>query len=177
MEAVKFSTLPCCRPYHPSSELRTQEGYYPNISPQQLRAASELLSMVKENGLNMNTDEEDEFLKLLRFLRARKFNVLQAFAMLKNDIEWREQDNRLNLRRETARDILQCDPGEIYKYFPTWIQGNKTMVNSLIRKRKKAKRKRKKRVTYCIFIVVQVVINRADQSHGDSLESLKYGAF
>lgn len=140
----KFSLLPDCRHYHPSSELRTQDGtifyfcllskltkrtiihhvgYYPNISPKQLSAAAELICMIEQHGLNINTDGEEEFLKVLRFLRARKFNVAQAFEMLRSDIEWREQDNRLNLRRETAKEILQCDPSEVYKYFPTWIQG------------------------------------------------------
>jgi hypothetical protein len=119
----RYQQLPHCLPYHPLSELKDREGYYPNISSEQLKATNELMRRIEEESLEFNHDEEDEFLKMLRFLRARKFDVAQSFNMIKEDVKWRSQENRLKLRKETAQEVLQCDLTQIYKYFPTWIQG------------------------------------------------------
>ena len=121
---VKYSTLPSCRSYHPRSELSKLPGYYPNLSPVQLAAASQLSKLVSEENLQFNIDEEDEYLKLLRFLRARKYNVKNAFAMVKDDVRWRCENNRLQLRKESAVDVLACDIHKIYSYFPVWFQGH-----------------------------------------------------
>ena len=118
-----YPELPTCVRYHPESDLGKLPGYYPNISNDQLRAASEVMSLITKERLNFSTDEEDEFLKLLRFLRARKFHVQHTFKMIKEDILWRNEENRLNLVNESARDVLGCDLGKMYSYFPTWIQG------------------------------------------------------
>ena len=52
-----------------------RQGYYPNINGAQLDAAKEVLQIIISENLNFNSDEEWEFLKILRFLRARNFNV------------------------------------------------------------------------------------------------------
>ena len=51
------------------------QGYYPNVNPTQLAAAKEVLQQILSENLYFNTDEEWEFLKILRFLRARNFEV------------------------------------------------------------------------------------------------------
>lgn len=123
LEKSSYDELPTCRPYHPSSELSKMAGYYPNISADQLAAASQVLSAIKTENLNFNTDDEDTFLKILRFLRARKFNVKNAMTMIREDVSWRSQQNRLDLSIESAQDVLDCDIAKIYKYFPVWFQG------------------------------------------------------
>lgn len=120
----KYATIPTCRLYHPHSELNNRSGYYPNISSEQLDAVNELVAMIDEENLKFNHDEEEEFLKLLRFLRARKFNVKQSFQMIQSDVHWRAEENRIHLRRESAGEVLGCDLGKMYSYFPTWIQGH-----------------------------------------------------
>lgn len=120
----KYSTIPICRPYHPQSELNNRSGYYPNISTDQLTAVNELIAQIEEENLYFNHDEEEEFLKLLRFLRARKFNVKQALHLVREDVRWRSEDNRMHLRRESASEVLECDLGKLYTYFPTWIEGH-----------------------------------------------------
>jgi hypothetical protein len=119
----KYPTLPVCALYHSQSDLRDRPGYYPNISSSQLDAANELINHIEKERLQFNIDEEVEFLKLLRFLRARKFNVSQALHMIRDDIAWRQHENRMNLRHETAVEVLGCDVAKLYTYFPTWIQG------------------------------------------------------
>lgn len=99
-------------------------GYYPNISADQLKAVNDLYNLLQKSNLEINIDEENEFFKLLRFLRARKFNVAKSFDLLKNDVEWRQQSNRTNLRNENAVDVLGCPVESVAKYFPAWIQGN-----------------------------------------------------
>ncbi len=121
---AKFPIIPICRPYHPQSELNNRSGYYPCISSEQLAAVNELIALIEEENLHFLHDEEEEFLKLLRFLRARKFNVKQALLMVREDIRWRAEDNRILLRRQTAEDVLGCDLEKMYSFFPTWIQGH-----------------------------------------------------
>lgn len=72
---VNIERLPVCPFYHNESELITKSGCYPNINEVQFEAATKVLQEIKAENLNFNIDEEIEFLKVLRFLRARKFNV------------------------------------------------------------------------------------------------------
>lgn len=90
--------LPRCPRYHELSELRHKEGCvlsfssfiaritltlshlstlgcYPNITADQFERAEKVIQKIKAEKLSFNTDEENEFLKVLRFLRARKFDV------------------------------------------------------------------------------------------------------
>lgn len=84
---------------------------------------NELKQLIVEENLNFDYDEEDDFLKLLRFLRARKFNVKNAFKMIECDLKWREEENRMNLRSESVQDVLNCSLAEFYRFFPAWMQG------------------------------------------------------
>jgi len=120
----KYEKIPECPRYHPNSELNSQPGFYPNISADQLLAVNELIHSIESENLNFNSDDENEFLKLLRFLRARKFNVKNAFKMVENDIKWRAEENRGNLRNEMVHEVLGCNVTEFYNYFPAWIQGH-----------------------------------------------------
>lgn len=99
-------------------------GYYPNISSQQLAAVNEMKRLVDSAQLcSFDNDEELLFLKFLRFLRARKFDVGQAFELFKADVHWRRDGDRWHMKEETAGEILQCDAATLFTYFPTWLQG------------------------------------------------------
>mmetsp|Transcript_4398 Transcript_4398/g.4521 ORF Transcript_4398/g.4521 Transcript_4398/m.4521 type:complete len:308 (+) Transcript_4398:211-1134(+) len=115
--------LPTCPLYHPDSDLRSRSGYYPNINDVQLQAVRDLNELLKESSIDCRDPDEIYFLKLLRFLRARNFNVQKAYEMLVADVGWRNESNRKHLRVETSSEVLQCDPKLIYRYFPAWIQG------------------------------------------------------
>eukprot|EP01038_Epipyxis_sp_PR26KG_P013045 gene13045-17482_t len=129
---VRYTQLPSCVSYHPNSDLNGRTGFYPNISSEQLFAVNELADMLERLNLLplFNDDEEHEFLKLLRFLRARQFNVANAFEMIKEDIIWRTSTissssikNINQLRKCCANDVLNCDLEQFHEYFPAWIQG------------------------------------------------------
>jgi hypothetical protein len=98
-------------------------GYYPNLTPQQVYAASMLKRKCIETHLDLSDENEHEYLKLLRFLRARKFNVDAAFILLYDDIDWRTYKVGLDLKYETAESVLNCDVKKVMKYYPAFIQG------------------------------------------------------
>lgn len=93
------------------------------MSQTHLEAVVALSARIEEEHVFADTGDEVYFFKLLRFLRARKFDVERAFEMIKNDSKWRQEENRSYLSKETAEEVLRCDPLKIYEYFPTWLQG------------------------------------------------------
>jgi hypothetical protein len=126
MIRMKYTSVPDNLPlYHPLSELKDKSGCYPNITNDQLIAVNELLSLLEKDEMlhQFNHDNEIEFFKLLRFLRARKFNIQASYKMIVEDIKWRNEENRLFLQKETAEMVLGCDLSKVFTYFPTWISG------------------------------------------------------
>lgn len=123
MSAMYDASLPECLPYHPLSELRQRSGYFPNISPAQQTSMAKLDELIAGDQLDIVTDEEDLYLKKLRFLRARQFNAQNAFDMIKKDTTMRRDHSRAGLRHESAMDVLQCDLEKVYNFFPSWVQG------------------------------------------------------
>ena len=107
--------------YHPGSALGGRPGYYPNVSTEQQRCVVALRGLIETNALSCFEDEENEYLKMLRFLRARKFDVQKAYTMLAADVAWRS--DKKDLRHSTSADILGCDSAAMYTYFPTWMYG------------------------------------------------------
>ncbi len=141
-----------CRPYHPLSRLRTKPGYYPNLEPQHLLALREFhQSLLSERSdrsgptvlqLQLEHVEGEEILKMLRFLRARNFDVQKSLEMYRKDAAWREstfiteppKDGPLTdlcpihaLPLQSAQEVLQIDDEaklqQFFKFFPTWMQG------------------------------------------------------
>lgn len=110
-------------PLHPKSCLRDRSGYYPNITETQSKALSELLLKIKEDGIELSSDDDIITLKLYRFLRARKFNVQYTHELLVNDIKWRKDNNVDIIRKQSLHSVIPCQPIELYKYLPTWVQG------------------------------------------------------
>eukprot|EP00928_Gymnodinium_smaydae_P006586 TRINITY_DN12336_c0_g2_i1.p1 TRINITY_DN12336_c0_g2~~TRINITY_DN12336_c0_g2_i1.p1 ORF type:complete len:386 (-),score=28.44 TRINITY_DN12336_c0_g2_i1:229-1350(-) len=64
----------------------------------------------------VNVAETEEQM-MLRFLRARKFDVQDAFEMLKSDVEWRRARGVDALARKTEQDVLRARP-EIPTFMP-----------------------------------------------------------
>lgn len=119
----KYSTVPECLLYHSLSELNGREGYFPNISERQLKAINDLINLLQSNNLILFDDGEHEFLKLLRFLRARQFDIQASFEMINSDVSWRHDSGKNTLRNELGKTVLECEPSDVTKYFPTWLQG------------------------------------------------------
>lgn len=83
----------------------------------------DLDKLISTANLDIVTDEENLFLKKLRFLRARSFGPQGAFDMLQKDTTMRRDHSRAGLQHESAYEVLQCDLAAIYSRFPTWVQG------------------------------------------------------
>jgi hypothetical protein len=43
--------------------------------------------------------------------------------MIREDVKWRSENNRLQLNTESAQEVLNCEVHLLYKYFPVWFQG------------------------------------------------------
>ena len=91
--------------YHEKSELQSSEGYYPNLSFKQSTALEELRGLLELSSLDIEREGNDEEyfdLKLLRFLRARSFNVNKAYEMFKEDVEWRVKMELSSFRKQSS---------------------------------------------------------------------------
>ena len=124
LSSVYGESVPVGLPlYHPQSSLKTREGYYPNVSLVQHEAVRCLRGLLEDGSLveRFCHDDENEYLKLLRFLRARKFEVNKAFQLCSADVAWRA--DKLELRNLTSVDVLGCDSLAMYQFFPTWMHG------------------------------------------------------
>jgi hypothetical protein len=109
--------------YHPLSELRNKLGCYPNVTKDHIKAYEELKELIQKAKIDPQVYGENNFNRLFRFLRARKFDPNAAFLMIQKNEKWRKEFAGLDLRLEKAEDILNCDLSKVYDYFPTWIQG------------------------------------------------------
>lgn len=115
-------------PYHPENSKVFEPGYHPHLTDVHKEGLRQIAAMVDADeevrDLFYNQgDSENATLRLLRFLRARKFEPNNSFAMLKKDLLWRRDVVGFKMKCELAQDILKCDLNEIHKYFPCWIQG------------------------------------------------------
>lgn len=117
--ALQFSS------YHPLSGLPTP-GYKGNLSASQQHALEEVRARIVALGLAAQmaaavlAPAEDEDGLLLRFLRARGFDVAKATEMLRADLEWRAEQRVAELAACTEAEVLGCDPAIIAHYLPYW---------------------------------------------------------
>ena len=118
--------------YHPNATVYNRNGYYPNLNTSQEEALLQLKDKIEQTNDKqilpyIEATTEDYDLLLLRFLRARKFNVINSYDLLINDIKWRidEEYNRQHIPYETSYEILspEWSPTDLHQYFPTSLFG------------------------------------------------------
>ena len=112
--------------FAPESVYSAVPGFYGSLTPAQTRVLAELKTHVRDRNLDICTakhprEHVDTF--LLRFLRARKFNLTKAFQMLKDDVEWRKEWRVSELRRQTPEQILGCARHLVDRHLPIWQRG------------------------------------------------------
>lgn len=114
--------------YHPLSGM-PKPGYQGALSADQLAAVDDLRDRMHSRGLvhaldaAAATPAEDQTDVLLRFLRARAFDVEKAAALLEADLRWRQQEQIASLADMSAAEVLGCDPSLIEHYLPSWRGG------------------------------------------------------
>lgn len=128
--AASPANVPVCPTYCSTSSLVGRVGYYGCLTDAQAAKALDIFGKCIKIGMfpvrtaaeQGVVNGEHPFLMVLRFARARNFQVEKAFKMISDDFQWR-QKNREWLSVTDARTILGCDPKEVYHMFPTWFQG------------------------------------------------------
>ena len=116
-------------PYHANNaESQGSFGYLGKLDALQEAALAELRARLADSGTSVAPllcpPAETEAHFLLRFLRARKFNVDAALSMLQDDLAWREQEKIAELNLMSPAEVLGCDPADVVgKYFPYWLHG------------------------------------------------------
>lgn len=66
---------------------------------------------------------ENENCRILRFLRARKFNINETFAMIQEHIACQVAMDYSSLCRMPYTDVLKCDMLLFFEQFPLWFHG------------------------------------------------------
>jgi len=86
------SRAPAPLHFAPTSVYHGVPGYYGALKPAQERVLEQFEQLIAERGLPVDAakhPDEHKTTFLLRFLRARKFSLANAYKMLKNDVDWR----------------------------------------------------------------------------------------
>ena len=114
-------------PYHPESGLEGSPAYYGGLTETQTKALEGIKVKLQEENLLVDrscllspAETVDHF--LLRFLRARSFDVGAAFTMVSNHLKWRKEINLQHLKRMEPEDILGCSEETIFEEIPHWLQ-------------------------------------------------------
>ena len=90
-------------------------GYPGWLSASELASLEELRARVVAEGL-FHPDHVMEDKHLLRFLRARQFDIQKTFKMLAEDLEWRREfENRLIKGEEAPAVVDFCNHGFLYR--------------------------------------------------------------
>ena len=109
--------------YHKNSELRHQAGYYPNLSASQKECILQVKSKLKAANISLKVPREYDNLYILRFLRAKDFDINGTFSLLQQHILWQRKMDYDNLIQETCRNILQCRAELFFDIFPWYFSG------------------------------------------------------
>eukprot|EP00928_Gymnodinium_smaydae_P088881 TRINITY_DN7291_c0_g1_i1.p1 TRINITY_DN7291_c0_g1~~TRINITY_DN7291_c0_g1_i1.p1 ORF type:complete len:467 (-),score=45.25 TRINITY_DN7291_c0_g1_i1:133-1500(-) len=96
--------------YHRLSRYSSIPGYCGNLNDEHVAKLNELEQMAARTLGSLSPwllsagESQEQF--LLRFLRARKFDIPKAFAMLKADVEWRRAQGLRELAHSSDSDVL-----------------------------------------------------------------------
>lgn len=109
-------------PYHPLSDLCGAPGYIGSLSSSEEEKLLKLQLAASQSVGDLSPflipgETEEQF--LLRFMRARGFNVQKALAMLTEDVRWRRETDVATLRSVPAEHVLGCNPAVVHRYIPS----------------------------------------------------------
>jgi len=120
------SRAPAPLHFAPTSVYYGVPGYYGALKPAQERVLEQFEQLIAERGLPVDAakhPDEHKTTFLLRFLRARKFSLANAYKMLKNDVDWRLEVGIAELRKQTPEQILGCPREVIDQHLPIFQRG------------------------------------------------------
>ena len=94
-----------------------KDCYYPNIDKSKLEVVNAVGKKLEDADYWSNfdstkfdnDDDEPVLLKILRFCRAGKWNVERTVAMIKNDVDWRKDNDLFFVRKQYTNSVLDAD--------------------------------------------------------------------
>ena len=119
-------------PYSDVSGLNAAEGYIFSLTLGQERALALLRERLQESGrmsqvkMEVRRPAETVDTFLLRFLRARDFEVEAAYEFLVEDLSWRAKKDVHALKTKTLAEVLGCseeDAATVMEGFPSYQHG------------------------------------------------------
>ena len=109
-------------------------GFYDELNKEQfnaLQAFKEQLRGLTEKKISLNFDEYDD-LYLLRFLRAKKFNVKDAMEMFQNFLKWRKTHKVDDIRKNFVfEEMFKVKPFYPHGYHKTDKMGRPIYIELL----------------------------------------------
>ena len=118
--------------YHAKNwQMRGKDCYYPNIDKSKLEVVNAVRKKLEDADYWSNfdstkfdnDDDEPVLLKILRFCRAGKWNVERTVAMIKNDVDWRKDNDLFFVRKQYTNSVLDADYAtQVFELYPTWLQ-------------------------------------------------------
>ena len=113
-------------PFAPGSVYAGVPGFWGGLTTAQERVLEQFQELIRRRGLPIDAakhPDEHEVTFLLRFLRARKFKAINAYKMLKANVEWRLENGVAELRRQTAEEVLGCPRSVVDEQLPIFQRG------------------------------------------------------
>lgn len=128
----KLSKKISCPAYHINSPLNRQPGYYPNLTSVQKESILQIKAKLKAAGFSLSPSLENDNLRILRFLRAKRFDVNETFEMLWDNSTWYEREGIESLVRTPCQQVLRCPPHECFSISPWWFQGEDRQCRPIV---------------------------------------------
>jgi len=114
--------------HYPEGLLEDQEtGYLSNLTDEQAQALAQLKRWYNNEGLvweELNPYGLNEDHTLLRFLRARKFNLEATQTLINQNLDFRRENQVDEILKRDPEEILGCNFDELMACYPHWCYGH-----------------------------------------------------
>jgi len=111
---------------HPAQ--RGVTGYWGSLNSEQEELLRQFFDMVAHRGRQSELAELAELdhgieFPALRFLRASKWDVEVAVERMEDHLRWRRDFGFREVMQKEPREILECDPADVNRFYPHWQLG------------------------------------------------------
>eukprot|EP00298_Acanthocystis_sp_HF-20_P016359 c21458_g3_i1.p1 GENE.c21458_g3_i1~~c21458_g3_i1.p1 ORF type:complete len:293 (-),score=101.58 c21458_g3_i1:59-937(-) len=106
---------------------RVRTGFVGTLTSEEEKVLQEFKELCKNEEVDLSVYPIREYETidhiLLRFLRARNFNLQQALKMINDNVKWRKENNIMTITEESPSNIYKCDSQKIAAILPALHPG------------------------------------------------------